>query len=63
MSGAAPHDPYRALREAGFRRYLIGNLIGTIGTLIVVALVAAKWPEVGRLGRLEQAIPAPAQPV
>ena len=31
MSGPAPHDPYRALRERGFRRYLTGNLIGTIG--------------------------------
>ena len=31
MSGAATHDPYRALREAGFRRYLTGNLVGTIG--------------------------------
>ena len=31
MSGAAPHDPYRALRQAGFRRYLTGNLVGTIG--------------------------------
>jgi len=31
VSGPAPHDPYRALREAGFRRYLTGNLIGTVG--------------------------------
>ncbi|HEU5217503.1 MAG TPA: MFS transporter [Gemmatimonadales bacterium] len=31
MSGTGPHDPYRALREPGFRRYLAGNLIGTIG--------------------------------
>ena len=31
MSEAAPHDPYRALRESGFRRYLTGNLVGTIG--------------------------------
>lgn len=31
MSGAAPHDPYRALREPGFRRYVTGNLVGTIG--------------------------------
>lgn len=31
MSEPAPHDPYGALRERGFRRYLTGNLIGTIG--------------------------------
>jgi MFS family permease len=31
VSGAVPHDPYRALREPGFRRYLTGNLVGTIG--------------------------------
>ncbi len=28
---AATHDPYRALRQPGFRRYLTGNLVGTIG--------------------------------
>ena len=32
MSGPAPHDPYRALREPGFRRYLSGNIIGTLGS-------------------------------
>src|SRR5678815_1599471 len=31
VNEAAPHDPYRALRESGFRRYLTGNLVGTIG--------------------------------
>ena len=31
MSGPLEHDPYRALRIPGFRRYLTGNLIGTLG--------------------------------
>ena len=31
MSALTSHDPYRALREPGFRRYLAGNLIGTLG--------------------------------
>lgn len=31
MSGPTPHDPYRALKEPAFRKYLTGSLIGTIG--------------------------------
>ena len=31
MSGAGPHDPYRALRLPAFRRYLTGNLLATLG--------------------------------
>ena len=31
MSGPAPHDPYRALKVPGFRRYLTGNLLATMG--------------------------------
>ena len=32
MTTLPAHDPYRALREPGFRRYLTGNLIGTFGS-------------------------------
>lgn len=41
--GAAParHDPYRALREAGYRRYLSGNLLGTFG--LQMQAVAVGW--------------------
>jgi MFS family permease len=31
VSGAGPHDPYRALRLPAFRRYLTGNLLATLG--------------------------------
>ncbi len=31
MSALPEHDPYRALRVPGFRRYLAGHVIGTIG--------------------------------
>jgi MFS family permease len=31
VSGPAPHDPYSALKEPGFRRYLTGHVVGTIG--------------------------------
>ena len=31
MSDPARHDPYRALRASGFRRYLTGHLVGTFG--------------------------------
>jgi MFS family permease len=35
------HDPYRTLRDAGFRRYLGGNLIGTLG--LQMQTVAVGW--------------------
>lgn len=35
------HDPYRALREPGFRRFLIGNLLGTFG--LQMQAVAVGW--------------------
>ncbi|HEV8600787.1 MAG TPA: MFS transporter [Gemmatimonadales bacterium] len=41
MSGAERHDPYRALRDAGFRRYLTGNLLGTLG--LQMQAVAVGW--------------------
>jgi len=41
VSEAGRHDPYRALREAGFRRYLVGNLIGTLG--LQMQAVAVGW--------------------
>ncbi len=47
---------------AGFFGPVVSVVAGGIGTLIVVALVAAKWPEVRRLRRLEEALPSPAQP-
>lgn len=31
MTAPLRHDPYRALRQPGFRRYLTGNVVGTIG--------------------------------
>ncbi len=31
MTGTVPHDPYQALKEAGFRRFLTGHLVGTVG--------------------------------
>ncbi len=31
MSGPTPHDPYHALKEPGFRKYLTGSLIATVG--------------------------------
>jgi MFS family permease len=31
VSRTEPHDPYRALKVPGFRRYLTGNLLATIG--------------------------------
>ena len=31
MTGPSAHDPYRALRWPGFRRYLTGHVIGTLG--------------------------------
>jgi MFS family permease len=31
VSGEAFHDPYRALRVPAYRRYLAGNVLGTIG--------------------------------
>ena len=31
MSGLTPHDPYRALKVPGFRRYLTGNVLATVG--------------------------------
>ena len=48
---------------AGFFGPVVSVVAGGIGTLIVVALVAAKWPEVRRLRRLEEALPSPAQPL
>jgi hypothetical protein len=36
---------------------------GGIGTLVVVGLVAAAWPEVRRLGKLEEATPHPGDPL
>jgi MFS family permease len=41
VSGAERHDPYRALRDAGFRRYLTGNLLGTLG--LQMQAVAVGW--------------------
>ena len=41
MSDPARHDPYRALRDAGFRRYLTGNLLGTLG--LQMQAVAVGW--------------------
>jgi MFS family permease len=37
----ARHDPYRALRESGYRRYLSGNLLGTFG--LQMQAVAVGW--------------------
>ena len=37
----APHDPYAALRVRDFRRYLIGNLVATVGTQMQT--VAVGW--------------------
>ncbi len=48
---------------AGFFGPVVSVVAGGIGTLVVVALVAFKWPEVSRLRRLEEAIPAPPEPV
>ncbi len=41
MSGATRHDPYRSLREPGFRRYLTGNVLGTFG--LQMQAVAVGW--------------------
>jgi MFS family permease len=41
VSAPARHDPYRALRDAGFRRYLSGNLLGTLGSQMQT--VAVGW--------------------
>ena len=41
MSPAGRHDPYRALREPGYRRYLLGNLLGTFG--LQMQAVAVGW--------------------
>lgn len=41
MSDPAQHDPYRALRQPAYRRYLLGNLIGTFG--IQMQSVAVGW--------------------
>lgn len=41
MSQAGRHDPYRALRGSGFRRYLVGNLVGTLG--LQMQAVAIGW--------------------
>jgi MFS family permease len=41
LSEVERHDPYRALRDAGFRRYLSGNLIGTLGSQMQA--VAVGW--------------------
>ena len=40
-SAAEPHDPYAALRIRDFRRYLIGNLVATVGTQMQT--VAVGW--------------------
>jgi hypothetical protein len=47
---------------AGLFGPVFSVVAGGIGTLFVVTLVALKWPEVGRLRRLEEAIPR-AEPV
>lgn len=41
MSAPARHDPYRTLRDPGYRRYLLGNLLGTFG--IQMQAVAVGW--------------------
>jgi len=41
MSASAPHDPYAALRHAGYRRFLIGNFLANIGRQAFN--VAAAW--------------------
>lgn len=41
MSAPAPHDPYAALRHAGYRRYLIGNFLANIGRQAFN--IAAAW--------------------
>jgi hypothetical protein len=41
VSDTARHDPYRALRQPAYRRYLLGNLIGTFG--IQMQSVAVGW--------------------
>jgi MFS family permease len=41
VSEPARHEPYRALREPGFSRYLVGNLIGTFG--LQMQAVAVGW--------------------
>ena len=54
MSEVAPeeltdrHEPYRALREPGFRRFLIGNLLGTFG--LQMQAVAVGWELYERTG-------------
>jgi len=42
---------------AGLFGPVFSVVAGGIGTLIVVALVALKWPEVRRMGRLEETMP------
>ena len=42
---------------AGLFGPVFSVVAGGIGTLIVVALVALKWPEVRRMGRLEEIMP------
>ena len=41
MSAPGRHDPYRALRHPAYRRYLLGNLLGTFG--IQMQGVAVGW--------------------
>lgn len=41
MSASTPHDPYVALRHAGYRRYLIGNFLANVGRQAFN--VAAAW--------------------
>jgi predicted MFS family arabinose efflux permease len=48
VSRGERHDPYRALREPGFRRYLIGNLLGTLG--LQMQTVAVGWELYERTG-------------
>jgi MFS family permease len=41
VSAPGRHDPYRTLREPGYRRYLLGNLLGTFG--LQMQTVAVGW--------------------
>lgn len=43
------HDPYLALREPGFRRYLVGNIIATVGQ--TMQNVAIGWELYERTGK------------
>ena len=42
---------------AGLFGPVVSVVAGGIGTLIVVGLVALRWPEVRRMGRLEETLP------